>query len=286
MTEEINNTIDEAVVEDIDDDIEEIEDVSDDEIIDVEEEVMDIEELFADSEEKKVKAEANIKVEPKKQTGYIGIQHVRYAAQDITASLNIVATQRYTDAELKNILLGAGYWEFESKQLSFNFHEPTGTLMINIFGSTKGSSPTIISESTLRIAAWHFHSEYATSKTEDRALVYRTSNQMFTRVFFPNAIKTSTSISNNVELTKYIDGLQYDLIADLHSHHVMACEFSKIDDEDETLRGILYGVAAWDPNEFEDYEPNPAIVSKTKWKFRMFDGTSYDYFSLEDIIGN
>lgn len=115
-----------------------------------------------------------------------------------------------------------------------------------------------------------FKATYAKDKTEDRVLLYRSESGGMMMVY-PPARRAGGMVECDLPLTVVHKGKLYDLVLDLHSHHEMGAFFSQTDDENEHIRGVIFGVFSWKDR-------------VDTWLFRRFDGTSFVEVKPEEVV--
>lgn len=193
--------------------------------------------------------------------------NVRYAAEilDLTG---FVDGQEYTETQIKDLLIANGYTEFADVEPAFHRSEATNTLVITIKGSKKGVQQ--IAADLVCRAELLFLTTYERARTEDRVLVYRNGDGD-TWLVWPTAERSSGRVECDAPLSIAVAGQDWDLIADLHSHHVMGAFWSSTDDRNERLRGITFGVFSWRDDQ-------------ATWLFRRWTGQAFEDLSYEQVV--
>lgn len=118
-----------------------------------------------------------------------------------------------------------------------------------------------------------FLSTYLRRRTEDRMLIYA-DDQGNHQVVRPEASRQRGSVTCDVPLTIEQHGHLWDLVFDLHSHHVMGAFWSGTDDANERLRGPVFGVCSWQG------------CWPPVWLFRRFDGHEFVELSAQEVIAD
>lgn len=124
----------------------------------------------------------------------------------------------------------------------------------------------------LRAVEKHFICTYEVYGTEERLLIYQDGAGILL-VTLPRMERSAGSVQGDVALTMVRDGTEWDLVMDLHSHHVMGAFWSSTDDANERLRGIAFGVFSWQAGLFA-------------WLFRRFTGQGFEDLPYEAVVGD
>lgn len=117
-----------------------------------------------------------------------------------------------------------------------------------------------------------FKRTYEKEGTEDRVLIYRTESGGLLMVY-PKAKREPGMVECDVPLTVIHKGKLYDLILDLHSHHIMGTFFSATDDANERIRGVIFGVFSWKDG-------------VDTWRFRRFNGADFVDVGIEEVVND
>lgn len=115
-----------------------------------------------------------------------------------------------------------------------------------------------------------FKATYAEEQSEDRVLIYQNATGDLA-LFRPRMSRSAVHVECDLPLTVIKDGQEWDLIADLHSHHIMGADWSPTDDANERLRGIVFGVFSW--REGQDV-----------WLFRCWNGRAYESLAYNEVV--
>ncbi|MBI4339540.1 MAG: hypothetical protein HY680_06260 [Chloroflexi bacterium] len=115
-----------------------------------------------------------------------------------------------------------------------------------------------------------FKATYVEEQSEDRVLIYQNATGDLA-LYRPRMSRSVVHVECDVQLTVIKDGQEWDLIADLHSHHIMGGDWSPIDDANERLRGILFGLFSW--KEGHDV-----------WLFRRWNGQTYEPVMYNEVV--
>lgn len=116
-----------------------------------------------------------------------------------------------------------------------------------------------------------FLNTYLQNQTEDRLLIYANEQGGLAYVR-PEAVRKPKSVTCDVDLTIEVGGCLWDLVFDLHSHHVMGAFWSGKDNANERIRGPVFGVCSWKGQW-------PPV-----WLFRRWDGDKFVDLSAEEVI--
>lgn len=196
--------------------------------------------------------------------------HIRYAAQmlDLTG---FVDGHNYTAGQIKDLLVHNGYVEFQDVQPVFHHHQDTNTLIITIKGSTKGGARPL-TRAVLAQAEMKFKGTFQAHGSEDRILVYRNARGEVAMVH-PPADRSAAQVRCDLPLAVHTEGQLWDLVADLHSHHVLGAAWSPTDDANERLRGIVFGLFSW-------------RGGQNTWLFRQWDGQKFVALSYGEVVAD
>ncbi|HYF94452.1 MAG TPA: hypothetical protein VD969_19710 [Symbiobacteriaceae bacterium] len=126
--------------------------------------------------------------------------------------------------------------------------------------------------STLRVIEDIFFAAYLLMGTEERVMIYvDQSGQILLRR--PPGDRGRAHVDCDLELTIEAQGRQWDLAYDFHSHHVMGCGFSGVDDANERIRGVTFGVFSW-------------AGGLRRWKFRRWGGPAdgFEGLPIEEVV--
>lgn len=116
-----------------------------------------------------------------------------------------------------------------------------------------------------------FVATYLQHGTEERMLIYQNAQGDHIMIR-PHGPRQRGSVVCDVSLTITDNhGGLWDLIADLHSHHVMGAFWSTTDNANERVRGPIFGVFSW-----RDGQP--------KWLFRRFTGQGFVDLAPEEVV--
>lgn len=113
--------------------------------------------------------------------------------------------------------------------------------------------------------------------TEDRILIYCDEAGALHAVW-PSGERSRGHVRCDVPLTIEHDGRLWDLAFDLHSHHEMGAFWSLTDNDNERIRGPVFGVCAWVP-----------FRSPPQWLFRRFTGkgpSGYEAVSYGEVVAD
>ena len=217
--------------------------------------------------QKKVDKETPKKKEEKKFKAPFGFA---FGPQRLDVVPGAVNGEEYTLKQIKNLIIKIGINELKAPDASLHYIKDENIFVLTNILQKKGAS-TLSAASISKIEA-RFLSTYIVNETEDRALVYKNKHTGQERLFFPDNLKTMVSLEGAPEMFLG-DNLDWPLHADLHSHHILGGIPSKTDDENEQVRGIIYGIAHWQH-----------IDTMISWNFRMWNGNGYEQLDRFEVI--
>jgi hypothetical protein len=198
--------------------------------------------------------------------------HIRYASEILWDLTGFVDGQVYTADQIKDLLVQNSYIEFAETQIVFHRNAAKNELVITIKGSVKGGTQKRVTHLMLMQAQAIFETTYLCQGSEERVLIYQNdAGAQF--LIVPPSFRQATRVRCDLPLTFYINGEEWDLVADLHSHHIMGTYWSKTDDANERLRGITFGVCSW-------------LDTDDRWAFRRFTGQGFETLTRDDVIAD
>jgi len=177
--------------------------------------------------------------------------------------------KEYTKAKVKE-LLSRAVLELQIPDASVEFLPERNTFILSNVLKKKGVG--IISASSVVKIQETFFQTWFDFGTEERALVYQNVHTNEEKIIFPNIIKEVGYLEGSPDMF-YKNDLDWPLVADLHSHHVLCGTPSKTDNDNEQVRNILFGIAYWKSG------------GKILWHFRKWDGQGYVPLSCAEVTG-
>lgn len=192
---------------------------------------------------------------------------VRYAAGMLDLVGFVNATE-YKPDEITDLLIQNGFTEFANMKPEYVLNQATGTLVITIAGSKKGSAIRSL-ESLFSDIEKVFKATYAQQQSEDRYLIYRSEDGDLWSVYPPSK-RTAGEVECDIPLTIIVSGVTYDLAYDLHSHHLMGVFWSPTDNANECIRGVTFGVFSW--------------IDQDTWLFRRFTGQDFVDVPVTEVL--
>lgn len=118
-----------------------------------------------------------------------------------------------------------------------------------------------------------FRMTYLRDKTEDRLLVYADEERNLLLIEVPDMVKRTAEVTCDLPLAIERNGRLWDLVFDLHSHHVMGVFWSPDDNRAERFRGPVFGVCSW----LDGWPP--------AWLFRRWNG-EFEALTPEQVIAD
>lgn len=232
--------------------------------------------ILETSEEKNTKAKSNkkekaktkkVEKEEKKFKAPFGFAFGPQRLNEVPGAVN---ENEYSLKEIKELLVNIGINELRAPDASLHYIEDENIFVLTNILQKKGAG-TISAGSLNKIEA-HFLATYIANKTEDRALVYKNVHSGKEKVCFPENKKTLASLEGSPEMY-FKNNLDWPLHADLHSHHVLGGTPSKTDDENEQVRGVIFGIAFWNNNQ-----------TNIMWNLRKWTGERFELLNNDEVI--
>ena len=182
------------------------------------------------------------------------------SAKVLEEKLGFKNGEKYTIDETKNKLAHAVF-ELQQPDASLLYLKEKNTFILTNVLKQKGA--TQIACSSIRKAEKQFLETYLSLGTEERALIYKNINTGEEKVIFPD-VKKSPTFLNGAPAMYYRNDLDWPLVADLHSHHLLGGTPSEIDNKNEQIRFVLFGIAYWE-----------GAGDRIFWNFREWTGQGY-----------